>query len=99
MSAVALVEREMREFVPQIVRQSGETAKVIALFAETTPRTVENWGDGQCLPSAPRLIVLAAKYPALRQKVNEWMDAISGESGDDPRKILHDVYHMLAERL
>lgn len=98
-NAVATIEREMREFLPHVVRNSGHTAKVIALFTESTPRTVENWSDGQNLPSAPKLIVLAARYPALRQQINAWMDAISGTSGDDPAKVLNDIQRMLSERM
>lgn len=98
-NAVAAIEREMREFLPHVVRNSGHTAKVIALFTESTPRTVENWEQGQNLPSAPKLIVLAARYPELRQKLNEWMDAITGESGVDPARVLNEIERLLEGRL
>lgn len=97
MSAALAIEREMREFIPTAVRRAG-TAKVVALFADTTPRSVENWGDGQNLPSAPALISMARHIPELRAKITEWMDATTGDSGNDPARVLNEIQRLLTER-
>lgn len=97
MTAVLLLEREMRDFIPRAVRKAG-TAKVVALFANTTQRAVENWTDGQNLPSAPALISMARHIPELRKKVMEWMDASTGESGDDPARVLSEIQRLLERR-
>jgi hypothetical protein len=97
MTAALLLEREMRDFIPTAVRRAG-TAKVVALFADTTPRTVENWSDGQNLPSAPALISMARHIPELRAKVMEWMDASTGDSGNDPARVLNEIQRLLSSR-
>lgn len=97
MGAVVALERQMREFIPTAVRRAG-TAKVVALFADSTPRAVENWSEGQNLPSAPALISMARHIPELRAKVIEWMDASMGGSGDDPSRVLNEIQRLLQAR-
>ena len=94
MSAAVAIEREMREFLPVAVRRAGP-AKVVALFADATPRSVENWCEGQNLPSAPALISMARHIPELKAKVLEWLDASTGDSGDDPARVLNEIQRLL----
>jgi hypothetical protein len=97
MTAVLFLEREMRDFIPRAVRKAG-TAKVVALFANTTPRAVENWCDGQNIPSAPALISMARHIPELRTKVIEWMNAEHAANDRDPSQVLNEIQRLLTER-
>lgn len=96
-NAVLKIEREMRDFIPTAVRRAG-TAKVVALFADATPRSVENWSEGSNLPSAPALISMARHIPELKAKVLEWLDASTGDSGDDPSRVLNEIQRLLQAR-
>ncbi len=96
-SAAVAIEREMREFIPTAVRRAG-TAKVVALFADATPRAVENWSEGQNLPSAPALISMARHIPELKAKVLEWLDAEQAANDRDPSQVLNEIQRLLQDR-
>lgn len=96
--SVAAIAKEYREIVPQVLRQEPRTAKIIALRVGSTPRTVENWREGLNGPQVPQFIALAREIPALRQKVLEWLDASTGESGESPERLAADIARFLAER-
>ncbi len=97
MNTSAALRAEMKDFIPTAVRQSGHSAKVIALFADATPRAAEKWEARESLPSAPNLILLAREIPALKAKVLEWLEADSGQGGD-PAKVLNEIQRLLTER-
>lgn len=97
MSAVASIEREFREIVPSVLRRSNQTAKVIALFTEKTPRAVENWREGFNTPRVPQFIALAREIPELKAKVLEWLNADNGD-GNDPTRLANDLIKFLQER-
>ena len=96
-SAALAIEQEYREIVPRVLRQERRTAKVIALFAGTTPRAVENWRDGTNGPQVPHFIALAREIPELKAKVLEWLEADNG-GGDDPARLAQDIAQFLMAR-
>lgn len=96
-SAALAIEQEYREIVPRVLRQERRTAKVIALFAGTTPRAVENWRDGTNGPQVPHFIALAREIPELKAKVLEWLEADNG-AGHDPAKVLDQIQKLLQAR-
>ena len=96
-SAAIAIEREYREFVPQVLREERRTAKIIALRVGSTPRAVENWREGYNMPSVPHFIALANEIPALKAKVLEWLGADSG-GGSDPAKVLSEIQRLLQAR-
>lgn len=97
MSALALrIEQDLREMVPRVMAR--ESAKIIAFRTGAVPRSVENWQAGVCLPQAPHLIALARQFPELRSKVLEWLEAETGDSGDDPSRVLDQIAKLIARR-
>jgi hypothetical protein len=97
MSALAAtVEREARELLPRVIGQ--ECAKVIAFKAGSTRRSAANWQKGENLPTVPHFIALARQYPELRRKVLDWLDASTGDSGDDPSRLLDEIARFLHQK-
>lgn len=89
--SLAAIRQDLRERLPRVVQR--QQAKVLALRTETTPRTVENWKAGECLPSVPAFIMLAKNDPELRAWVLEQMDV-----QDDPTRALAVIANALARR-
>lgn len=98
MTAAVAIEQEYRQIIPEILRSERRSAKVIALFTGATPRAVENWREGYNGPSVPHFIMLAREIPELKAKVLEWLEAETGESGDDPSRVLNEIQRLLQER-
>lgn len=88
---VAALRQELRSFFPRVV--SREPAKVVALRAEATPRTVENWRSGEHLPSVPAFLEMARHDPELRAWV---LELLSVE--EDPTRALAVIANALARR-
>jgi hypothetical protein len=66
MSAALAIEREVRELVPEVLRRDRRSAKIIALHVGATPRAVENWRQGDNLPTISHFLALAMDNPQLR---------------------------------
>jgi transcriptional regulator with XRE-family HTH domain len=98
MSAALAIEQELVALVPSTLQRDRRSAKVIALRVGTTPKAVENWRQGNNLPTIPHFIALARQYPELRVKVLEWLDASTGDSGEDPSRLLNDIARFLQQR-
>lgn len=98
MTAFALqVEQEAREFVPRVLAR--EPAKVVAFKGGATQRSAENWQGGACLPQVPHFFALARQYPELKAKALEWLDASTGESGEDPARVLDEIARLVNRRI
>lgn len=97
-ASVASIQQEYREIIPAVLRREPRSAKVIALFAGATPRAVENWREGFNGPSVPHFIALAREIPELKAKLLEWVNAQTGDSGDDPTKVLDEIQRLLISR-
>lgn len=97
MSALAIKECLIVEF-PRAIRQVQETAKVIALNIDTTPRAIEGQRQGEHLPSLAVGLALARQYPHIKQLFMKLMDAETGESGDNPAQIISEI-HRLTQKL
>lgn len=97
-AAVAFIEAEGSELIRSIARR--EPAKVIALKTGITPRHVYNLREevGQPNLGWPSFIALAKQYPELRMKVLEWLDASTGDSGDDPARLADEIAKFLQQR-
>jgi hypothetical protein len=89
--SLAAIRRDLRERLPRVVQR--QSAKVLALRTETTPRTIENWKAGECLPSVPAFIMLAKNDPELRAWV---LNELSIE--EDPTRALAVIANALARR-
>lgn len=99
MTLAAVIEQEYREIIPRVLNDDRRSAKVIALRIGATPRTVKNWRESQNGMSVPHFIALAKEIPELRQKVMEWLDASTGDSGAHPEKVLDEIQSLLAKRV
>lgn len=97
MSLAEVIDRDYRAAVPALLRQSRESAKVIALNVGSTPRSVENWREGLNLPQVPHFFALAKQIPELRKLALQWLDADNG-NGDDPSKLANEITQFLLER-
>lgn len=96
-AALALenVEKDLRAMLPRVL--ASEPSKVVAFKARATQRTADNWREGLNLPQVPHFIMLARQYPELRAKVLEWMDASTGDSGDNPQEVIDQIHKLLAK--
>jgi hypothetical protein len=97
MSALAIKECLIVEF-PLAIRMVPESAKVIAFNIDTTPRAIEGQRQGEHLPSLPVGLALARQYPHIKKLFMKLMDAETGESGDDPARIVDEI-HRLTQKL
>lgn len=97
MSALAIKECLIVEF-PRAIRQVQETAKVIALNIDTTPRAIEGQRQGEHLPSLHVGLALARQYPHIKKLFMKLMDAETGESGEDPTWIVSEI-NRLSQKL
>lgn len=93
MVAALAIEQDLRDMIPRMLAR--EPAKIIAFKATATPRTAANWQEGLNLPQVPHFIMLARQYPELRAKVLEWLDASTGDSGDDPSRVLNEIQKLI----
>ena len=94
MSALALqIRDEGNAIIRTIARR--ESAKVIALDAYISPRHVYNLREevGQPDLGWPHFILMARKYPELRGKVLEWLNA-----DRDPSLIANEIIQFINER-
>jgi hypothetical protein len=89
MSAAMAIRRALVDELPALMPR--EPAKVIALKIGTTPRCIHGLRQGEHVARADVLLALGKRYPAIRQKIMELMDAETGESGDDPSAVLSQI--------
>jgi hypothetical protein len=95
MSALQIRECLIVEF-PVAIRAVQETSKLIAHDIDTTPRTIEGQRQGQHLPSLPVGLALARKYPHIKKLFLRLMDAETGDSGEDPTRVLNEIQRLAA---
>ncbi|MBN9497836.1 MAG: hypothetical protein J0H39_13855 [Alphaproteobacteria bacterium] len=93
MVAAVAIEQDLRDMIPRLLAR--EPAKVIAFKTAATPRSAANWQEGLHLPQVPHFIMLARQYPELRAKVLEWLDASTGDSGEDPSRVLNEIHRLI----
>lgn len=91
MSAALTIREKLINELPQWVGDLREPAKVIAFKIGATPRCVQGLRQSEHCARADVLLALGKRYPAIRQKIMELMDAETGESGDDPARVLSTI--------
>lgn len=87
MTGAAAIRQEFEESVPRILAASGHTAKVIALFADRSPKTGDNYRTGTTNVPAPEFFALARQIPALREKALEWLGAANHANDQNPVEV------------
>lgn len=98
MSSALAIKEEMRRDVPVILASVREPCKIIAFDAGITERGFEKNKAGESLPSLPVAIAYAKRIPAFREYLLRWLDAATGDSGEDPSRVLADIERLLMER-
>ncbi len=99
MSAALAIRDVLVADLPGLLRTHVRgSAKVIALKVGTTPRCIEGLRQGEHVARSDVLLALGKHYPAVRQKINELMDAEQG-SGDDPARVLDEIAKLVRGRL
>ncbi len=93
--SVAAFRQEFQSATSGALHRSGQTAKVIALRIEKSPRTVENYKAEATKMPAPEFFVLAREIPELRAKALEWLDADMNYEAD-PTKALTELMTKMA---
>lgn len=97
MSALAeRIEYEARELVPRVL--ADEPAKVIALRVGATPRAAKAWKNGDHLPQAAHMLMLARVYPEIGAAVRQWLDMHMHEEVAHAERLLRDVQSYLTRR-
>lgn len=97
-AALAYIEEEGQEIIRDIAIR--EPAKVISIRTGITPRHAYNLREdiGQPKLAWPYFIMLAKQYPQLRTKVLEWLEAETGDSGEDPQRLAAEIAAFLSQR-
>lgn len=96
-AAAALIEREYREIVPELLRREQRSAKVIALRVGSTPRAVENWKQGDNGPQVPSFIMLAREIPELKAVVRRWLE-LEEQHDPEAERLLNDLARYMQKR-
>lgn len=96
-TALAIREDLLRE-LPPLVQQLPESAKIIAFKTGTTPRCIEGARQGEHLFSLHVALALGKKYKPIRDLFNRLMDAETGDSGENPIRVAHEL-QALADRI
>ena len=85
-----------RELVPRVLAR--EPAKVIAHRVGSTPRTAKAWKNGDHLPQAAHMLMLARAYPEIGAAVRQWLDMHLNEEAAEAERLLRDVQSYLTRR-
>lgn len=93
MTALALIETELRDLVPDAL--DGISAKVIARQLSATERAARNWKQRQNLPGGAYLIMLGRAYPAIGRKLVELLQAETGDIDRTPSEVLGDIQRLI----
>lgn len=98
MGLALAIERDLMQEVPSAIQRIKGSAKVIALKLGKTPRCIEGLRQGQHIPSLPVALALARICPDFRELLKRHMDAETGESGEDPSRVLAEIQRLLQQR-
>ena len=97
MSAALAIRQDMLAELPRILNMEvRESAKIIAFNIGKTTRCVEGLRQGEHLGAGETLIALGRKYKPVRDYLTRLMNAETGDSGEDPSKVLSEIQRLLA---
>ena len=98
MGLALAIERDLMNEVPGAIQRIKGSAKVIALKLGKTPRCIEGLRQGQHIPSLPVALALARLDPQFREVLKRHMDAETGESDENPARVLDEIQKLLMQR-
>ena len=96
-SAALSIRRALVDDLPALMPR--ESAKIIAFKVGVTPRCIHGIRQSEHAPRSDVLLALGRRYPIIRQKIMELMDAETGTSGDDPSNVLDQIAKLVQGRI
>lgn len=99
MSTALAIKADLLDTVPETLRRISEPAKVISFKVKITERAVEKLRGSNHLPSLPVALALARHYPEFRELLVRYMDAQTGQTEEDPMRLLHNINTQLSQLL
>lgn len=90
MSAAVAIREELKRELPPLLRLVHDSAKEAARKVGNTPRAVEAHRQDEELPRLDVGLAYARLYPDVRELFMRLMDAETGDSGENPAKVIDD---------